>query len=162
MKVLVLGATGGIGIAFISQLLTVGHGVVVYARSPEKLPDEIRNDARVEIIQGTLSDADGLLKALSKVNAVISALGPSVKKGPFHPGDTPLAKAYALLIEQMLKTSVRRLIALGEWLRQLRCSVPMIYHKELQVIRMKMIDFLMNSLRWSMGCGCLPATPTKT
>ncbi len=114
MNVLVLGGTGSVGIAFITECLAKNHTVVVYARSPENLPDEVRNDSRVQVIQGTLSDADALLDALKDVDAVISALGPPVKSGPFYPSDTPLAKGYVLLIEQMRKSSVKRLIALGQ------------------------------------------------
>lgn len=48
------------------------------------------------------------------VDAVCSALGPSVKKGPFHPAGEPLAHAYEGVIKAMKKHSVKRLLALGE------------------------------------------------
>ncbi|TFY70106.1 hypothetical protein EVJ58_g44 [Rhodofomes roseus] len=47
------------------------------------------------------------------VDAVLSALGPSTKSGPFHPSDTPLAHAYSLVIAVMKEQGVSRLIALG-------------------------------------------------
>ena len=36
-----------------------------------------------------------------------------MKNGPFHPGNTPLAHAYGVLLECMRARSVKRLIALG-------------------------------------------------
>jgi len=50
---------------------------------------------------------------MAGVDAVLSALGPPVNKGPFYPSNTPLAQAYALVIKVMKKKGVRRLIALG-------------------------------------------------
>jgi len=113
MKVLVLGATGGMGLAMIDQLLAEGHDVVVYARSPEKLPDTISKHERVTIVKGSLTDETTFASALTDVHGVLSALGPAVSKGPLHPSDTPLAKAYILLLRLMREKSVKRLILLG-------------------------------------------------
>jgi len=113
MRVLVLGATGGIGLHIVEIAVKAGHHVVVYARSPQKLPEYLREHQNVTIVKGELQDAAQLEKALEGAEAVISSLGPSAKNGPFHPGGTPLAKAYVLLIELMRKQSVKRLIALG-------------------------------------------------
>jgi uncharacterized protein YbjT (DUF2867 family) len=114
MRILVLGATGGIGQAIIEQCLTQGHEVVVYARSPEKLPGKITKDENVTIHKGGLTDENALASALTGVHAVSSALGPAVSKGPLHPADTPLAKAYALLLRLMREKDVKRLILLGK------------------------------------------------
>jgi len=113
MRVLVLGATGGIGIEIIERCLEQGHQVVVYARSPEKLPEGISKDERVTLHKGTLTDETALAAALTGVHVVTSALGPSVSKGPIYPSDTPLAKAYGLLLRLMREKDVKRLICLG-------------------------------------------------
>lgn len=113
MRVLVLGGTGGIGPLLIQELLTALHTVIIYARSPQKLPDSITSNPNAVIIKGELTESDNLEKALEGVHAVVSTLGPSVSKGPLHPSDTPLAKAYALLVSLMQKGNVKRLIALG-------------------------------------------------
>lgn len=113
MRVLVLGGTGGIGPLLIQELLTALHTVIIYARSPQKLPDNITSNPNVVVIKGELMDSDTLKKALEGVHAVVSTLGPSVSKGPLHPSDTPLAKAYALLISLMQTGNTKRLIALG-------------------------------------------------
>ena len=113
MRILVLGGTGGIGPLLIEELLSVQHTVIIYARSPQKLPESISSNPNVVIIKGELMDSDGLEKALEGVHAVVSALGPAVSRGPLHPSDTPLAKAYKLLVSLMQKGNVKRLIALG-------------------------------------------------
>ncbi|KIJ34995.1 hypothetical protein M422DRAFT_262957, partial [Sphaerobolus stellatus SS14] len=58
-------------------------------------------------------DREALKGALTGVHAVLSALGPAVKKGPLHPSGTPLAKAYALLLDVMKEANVKRIILLG-------------------------------------------------
>jgi putative NADH-flavin reductase len=113
MRILILGGTGAIGLLLIREALEHHHTVTVYARSPEKLPEDITKNTAVVVIKGQLLDEDQLSKAMEGVNAVISALGPAVLRGPFHPSDTPLAKAYSLLIKVMHRYDVKRLIALG-------------------------------------------------
>ena len=113
MHLLILGGTGACGIQLIQQALALDHTVVVYARSPQKLPESITSSPGVTIALGGLTDADKLSAALEGVHAVLSALGPAVKSGPFHAGNTPLANAYALLLDLMRQRDVKRLIALG-------------------------------------------------
>lgn len=113
MHVLVLGGTGPCGLQLIEQALTLNHTVVVYARSPQKLPQTISSNPSVTVTVGELMDEEKLSAAMEGVHAVLSALGPAVKNGPFHPSDTPLARAYALLIKVMKARNVKRLIALG-------------------------------------------------
>jgi hypothetical protein len=115
MRVLIFGATGAVGICLIREALSVLQSctLVLYVRSPEKFPDDISSNPAVVIIKGQLDDLDALSKAMEGVDSVLSALGPSVKKGPFHPSGTPLAHAYSRIIDLMYKHHVRRLIALG-------------------------------------------------
>jgi putative NADH-flavin reductase len=113
MRVLILGGTGAIGLLLIREALEHHHTVTIYARSPEKLPEDIKKNTAVVVVKGQLLDEEQLSKAMEGVNAVISALGPAVSRGPFHPSDTPLARAYSLLIKVMRKHNVKRLIALG-------------------------------------------------
>lgn len=113
MRVLILGATGAAGVLLIQEALAGSHTVVVYARSPDKLAEEIRHDPRVTVHKGELDDREALSSAIMGVDAVLSALGPSVSRGPMHPKGTPLARAYSLIIELMIGHRVRRLLALG-------------------------------------------------
>ncbi|KAI5122203.1 hypothetical protein M0805_002692 [Coniferiporia weirii] len=109
MHVLVLGGTGGIGPLLIRELVGASHTVVIYARSPEKVPSDISSNPSVTIVKGELTDADTLTPALEGVHAVVSALGPST----FHPAGTPLAKGYAVVLACMHSKGVARIIALG-------------------------------------------------
>ncbi|KAH9912769.1 NAD-P-binding protein [Epithele typhae] len=113
MHLLILGGTGPSGIQLIEQALARHHTVVVYARSPDKLPSHITASPSVTVVVGGLADKDKLTAALDGVHAVLSALGPAVKNGPFHPGNTPLANGYELLLACMKARDVKRLIALG-------------------------------------------------
>lgn len=113
MRLLILGGTGPSGIKLIEEALAASHTVVVYARSPGKIPDAIATNPAVTVVEGQLTDAEKLTEAMQGVDAVLSALGPVVQMGPFYASDTPLAHAYSLVIDVMKKQGVRRLIALG-------------------------------------------------
>ena len=131
MRVLIIGATGGVGtyssslsvvsidlnpisgLQLIDYMLRESHTVVIYARTPSKLPESITSNPSVKVVKGELGDREALKGALTGVDAVLSALGPSVKKGPLHPSGTPLAKAYVLILEVMKEVNVKRLILLG-------------------------------------------------
>lgn len=119
MRVLVLGGTGGIGTLLVQALLAANHSLVIYARNPDKLSNEITSHQLVAIVKGDLTDRDALLSALQygghSVNAVVSCLGPPVNitSGITYPSDTPLACAYTLLFELMHVADVKRIIALG-------------------------------------------------
>jgi len=110
MQILILGGTGPSGILLIREALAASHSVVVYARSPQKLPDDLSSHQSVTIIKGELTEEEKLSSAIIGVDAILSALGPM---GPSHPSDTPLARAYATVIREMKKHGVKRLIALG-------------------------------------------------
>ncbi|KIJ68791.1 hypothetical protein HYDPIDRAFT_173430 [Hydnomerulius pinastri MD-312] len=113
MRVLVLGATGAAGVLLIEEALEASHTVVVYARSPEKLSEKTRRDSRVTIHKGELTDEAALSVAMERVDAVMSALGPSVSRGPLHPSGEPLAHAYSMIIRLMKTHGINRLLALG-------------------------------------------------
>ncbi|KAH6916761.1 NAD(P)-binding protein [Coprinopsis sp. MPI-PUGE-AT-0042] len=110
MRFLVLGG-GACGVAVIRELLHhyKEATIIVYVRSPEKLPADLCHNRSLVILKGQLTDADGLSKALEGVHVVISALGP----GPSHPSGNPIAKGFELLIDQMKGQGVKRLIVLA-------------------------------------------------
>jgi len=114
MRILILGATGPTGILLIREALAAPqqHTLVLYVRSPEKLPEDISTHPAITVVKGELDD-HALSTAMDGVQVVISTLGPSVKRGPFHPSDTPLAHGYSHIIAAMGMHKVTRLIALG-------------------------------------------------
>ncbi|KAF4572550.1 hypothetical protein EYR36_007058 [Pleurotus pulmonarius] len=115
MRILVFGATGASGILIVRELLAKLQSptIVVYARSPQKLPEDITTNPQVIVIKGELDDEDGIDKALEGVDVVVSVLGPIVSKGPFHPAGTPIAKAYERIIAAMKQKLIKRLLVLG-------------------------------------------------
>jgi putative NADH-flavin reductase len=110
-RLLILGATGPSGILLIREALRVYDQciVVVYARSPEKLPEDLSSNNSVIVIKGDLTDREALAQALEGVDAVLSALGP----GTFHPPGTPLAKAYEDIVDLLKEGNVKRIVLLG-------------------------------------------------
>ncbi len=109
MHVVILGGTGPCGILLIEEALAAKHSIVVYARSPQKLPAHLSKHPEIRIVRGELTDGALLASALAGAHAVLSALGPAVG----NPGGTPIARGYGAVLEAMRGAGVRRLIALG-------------------------------------------------
>lgn len=114
MQILLLGGTGPVGISFLRQALERDHTVIVYARSPDKVPVELREHASVKIFKGSLEDDNLIRQAFSidgGIDAVVSALGPPVTG--LHPKDAPIARAYERVVKVMKEKGVKRIIVLG-------------------------------------------------
>jgi putative NADH-flavin reductase len=76
MKVLVIGATGGTGSAFVAQALTRGHEVTAFVRAPDRLP----RHERLRVVRGDPRQVEGLAAAMPGHDAVVSALGQRTKE----------------------------------------------------------------------------------
>jgi len=77
MTTLVVGATGATGRLLVEQLLNRGQHVRVIVRSPDKLPEVLRNHDHLSVIQASildLSDAE-LSRNVNGCGAVASCLG---------------------------------------------------------------------------------------
>ncbi|KAF8261823.1 NAD(P)-binding protein [Lactarius quietus] len=109
MRVVILGGTGPSGILLIEEALAAQHTIVVYARSPQKLPAHLSKHPEITIVKGELQDVAALATALAGAHAVLSALGPTLG----NPSGTPIALGYGVVLEAMRRAGVRRLIALG-------------------------------------------------
>ncbi len=80
MTILVVGASGATGRRLVEQLLNHGQQVKVIVRSPNKLPDELKNHENLSLIQASileLSAAD-LARHVNGCSAVASCLGHSL------------------------------------------------------------------------------------
>lgn len=75
MKLLVFGATGGTGNAFIRQAIAAGHTVTAFVRTPSKLETSHKN--LVVEIGDAMQSADVKQAMSSDVDAVVSCLGAS-------------------------------------------------------------------------------------
>jgi len=72
MKIVIFGATGGIGKQLTEQCLTAGHTVTVLARKPEVL--QAFAD-RITIVQGDLLNASSVEEAVKGQDVVLSTFG---------------------------------------------------------------------------------------
>jgi uncharacterized protein YbjT (DUF2867 family) len=106
LQVTVFGATGKIGRHVVDQLLAAGHTVTAYARNPSKLPTTQPN---LTVIQGGLNDPAGIGRAVAGADAVISALGPSLRRGATG---TPVSDGTRTIVTAM-HAGARRFIGLA-------------------------------------------------
>ena len=108
MKVLVLGATGGIGLELVRQAIERSYSVTAFVRSPERLK-EFQN--RIAVIQGDVLNSDELERAVEGHDAVLSGFGPRV---PISKGDANLLRDFATaLTTAMQHVGVRRVVAVS-------------------------------------------------
>ena len=89
MTILVVGASGATGRLLVKQLLHRDLNLKVIVRSPEKLPEDIRNHENVSVIHASvldLSDAE-VAQHVNGCDAVVSCLGHTMNlKGMYgHP-----------------------------------------------------------------------------
>ncbi|KFY27482.1 hypothetical protein V493_03466 [Pseudogymnoascus sp. VKM F-4281 (FW-2241)] len=109
-KVLVLGGTGPAGICLLRELLYRNHSVVVFARTPSKIPEDLASSPLLEIIQGALTDLDALSTAVSASHTILSLLGPAITR---KVDPTAYSSFYTSLFALMRQHSVRRIFAMG-------------------------------------------------
>lgn len=103
MNILVVGATGPLGLEILSQAAGSPYQFTAMARWPEAMATE---EQGVRIVKGDLTDSISLEAALAGQDAVISAFG-----GKFsRKATTFLSDCTRNLIAAMQKQSVRRLI----------------------------------------------------
>jgi uncharacterized protein YbjT (DUF2867 family) len=74
MKVLIFGATGGVGLALSSQAIAAGHTVTILARNPTKLPTSISTSATVVKADAVLDPA-AVASAVKGQDAILVSLG---------------------------------------------------------------------------------------
>lgn len=107
MKVLIFGATGGIGKWAVKHALMQGHEVTVFVRNASKV-QSLSGDVRV--IEGSIEDFQLVCEALKNQEAVIWCVGiPMTNK---YERMVSLA-GHRILLEAMGKTGVKRLIDWG-------------------------------------------------
>uniref|UniRef100_A0AAU1M350 SDR family oxidoreductase n=1 Tax=Streptomyces sp. NBC_00148 TaxID=2903626 RepID=A0AAU1M350_9ACTN len=107
MRVTVFGATGGIGRLVVQQLLDQGHHVTALTRTPGKLN---LTHPHLDLITGQLSDRTAVQQAVAGADAVISALGPSLKRSTTG---TQLSDGTRAIVEAMDQAKVTRFIGLA-------------------------------------------------
>jgi putative NADH-flavin reductase len=108
MKLVVLGATGGIGLETVRQAVDRGHSVTAFVRSPEALQ---HFKDRIAIEQGDPLNAAQLAQTLKGHDAVLSGFGPRV---PVSKTDACLLRNFAVaLTTAMTDAGVRRVVVVS-------------------------------------------------
>lgn len=121
LNILVLGGTGPTGQVLIREALARGHTIIIFARSPNKIPEDISQNASVIIVAGTFENEEEITRAFNSrrreggdplhIDAVVSALGPPVTG--IHSSGHPIAKAYERIAKIAAENGVKRFIVLG-------------------------------------------------
>jgi putative NADH-flavin reductase len=58
-KILVFGGTGPAGICLLRELVYRQHHVVIYARNPSKIPEELASNTLIEVSCGSVKGSTG-------------------------------------------------------------------------------------------------------
>ncbi len=105
-KVLIIGASRGIGLKTVKAALRTGHSVRALARS--RIP--IQN-ANLEKVSGDALDRDTIRKALEGIEAVIQTLGVDISPRAIFERTTLFSQSTRILVDAMKAADVKRLIA---------------------------------------------------
>ena len=111
MKLVVFGASRGVGLKVVEQVLATGHTVTAFVRTPSRFPIEHPN---LTLCQGDAMNAIAVEKAIAGQDAVISALGPARPPVP-----SMMETSAKNIVAAMKKHGVRRLVSTtGAGMRQ--------------------------------------------
>ncbi len=102
-KLIIFGATGGVGQHAVRQALSEEYEVTAFVRSPEKVTIEHEN---LHIVQGDAFDKEAVANAIKGQDMVISTLG--------TPKDTelenPISKMVQNIVDGMVEHGVSRIV----------------------------------------------------
>ena len=107
MKVIIFGATGGIGKWAVKHALEKGYHVTSYVRNKQKMTTQ---DDKLTVIQGEISDYDKVKSALTGQDAVIWCVGIPMKNKLVK---FESKKGHEILLKAMKEQGVKRLIDWG-------------------------------------------------
>ena len=108
MKVVIFGATGFSGKAILREALAQNHQVTVLVRNAKAV---FVQDKNLTVVEGNVLDRNAVNAILKNQEAVIQCLGVG-GKGDGKP-TTFVSEANNIIMEEMAKTNVRRLIAMS-------------------------------------------------
>jgi putative NADH-flavin reductase len=106
MKLAIFGATGGTGRHLVEEALSAGHDVTALVRDPARLA--AKPDSRLMVLRGSVLDAGEVSKAVTGVDAVLSAIGGSTLQD-----ESTVSTAAGVIASAMAASGVRRLVAMG-------------------------------------------------
>src|SRR5215813_12942831 len=107
-KVLIIGASRGIGLETVKAALLAGHSVRALARSAASIP--IQNPA-LEKMPGNVLDSSTIRGGLESVDAVVQTLGVDIASRSIFERTTLFSQSTRILVDAMKIAGVKRLIA---------------------------------------------------
>ncbi|KAF2448504.1 hypothetical protein P171DRAFT_428564 [Karstenula rhodostoma CBS 690.94] len=116
MKVLLIGATGNVGLRLVASLLTHGHKVVAHVRSAQKLESLLPESVyrQLSVIEGSAFDANAIKIAIleNECDAVVNSAGLAAVT-PWGKSDLP--QIVAAIVEGARQAGVERKKPLRAW-----------------------------------------------
>jgi putative NADH-flavin reductase len=106
-KLLVIGASRGIGLETVKTALRAGHNVRALARSAAGIPIQ---DAGLQKMSGDALDSDTIRNALDGVDVVVQTLGVDFSPRAIFERTTLFSRSTRILVDAMKATDVKRLI----------------------------------------------------
>ena len=106
MNVLIFGATGGIGRWAVEHAQRRGYHVTAYVRNASKMPE----CSGIKIIEGSITDAEKVKRALEGQDAVIWCVGIPMKR---RLTSWDSLEGHKVLLKAMSEAGVRRLVDWG-------------------------------------------------
>ena len=107
-KVLIIGASRGIGLETVRAALRAGHSVRALARSAASIPIQ---DANLEKVSGDALDRDTIRNALQDVDVVIQTLGVDFVPRLIFEGTSLFSRSTRILVDAMKAVGVKRLVS---------------------------------------------------
>jgi putative NADH-flavin reductase len=106
-KILVIGASRGIGLETVRAALRSGHSVRALTRSAASIPIQ---DADLDKVSGNALDRGTIKSGLQEVEVVIQTLGVDFSPRVIFEGTTLFSESTRILVDAMKAAGVRRLI----------------------------------------------------
>jgi putative NADH-flavin reductase len=103
MKLLIIGATRGIGLQLVEQALQAGHEVTALVRDHRRVT---KHHEGLRVVQGDILDLDSGQRAMAGQEAVFVTIGAGVTRKPV----TLFSRGTQNVLEAMTRHGVRRLI----------------------------------------------------
>ena len=107
-KVLIIGASRGIGLETVKAALLAGHNVRALARSAARIP--IQNPG-LDRVAGNALDSSAIRSNLDGVDVVVQTLGVDVAPRSIFERTTLFSQSTRILVDAMKAAGVKRLIA---------------------------------------------------
>jgi putative NADH-flavin reductase len=105
--ILIMGASGGLGLETVNQALAAGHSVRALARTARRIPFDHR---KLRKIEGDALDPIVVQRALAGVDVVIQSIGVSIGPELIFRAVRLFSEATRILVAAMKKAGTKRLI----------------------------------------------------